>query len=556
MLPRAARTRRRNAGQLHAVAALQREIAAADALVRRKYVRDFSEAYRSYEAPLSEAQLAAALDAADVILMGDYHTLPASQLAVAELLRDLAARSPRPLVLGVEMVYARDQHILEEWLRGEISDAELRARIRYELDWGYDWEPFAAVLRAGREHAAAVYGVDCMPRGDMRRIAQRDRHAAAKLAELRARHPEAQLVVMFGESHLAPSHLPAEVKAALPEARILTVLQNIDDLYWRAAGERAPARAVRVAEDVVCLFNSTPLEKYESYRQYIERWRQERPAQLDLAPAVYNLLDALLRFLHVDKYAHNGAQPRYLVDRLPEVYSRALPEQVERVLARRDLTTDAIRRVLRRLDEQGSAYVAEVNSLFLTRYELAPVAGEVARFLHRAASTPPQPLADAPPAVEDLFYAEALEQALADLGARLLCPGLPAARETDLYVLYSQPREVVEEQTLFSYREYMQMVDFLVLHKDYEGHQRHYAAMPALLREGMEFAAERFEFVTRRLGQMLGSELYEAYVTGRVSRRYLRALFFRSLAAPRAARGVYFEAVRRTRPPRRAWLAA
>ena len=50
-------------------------------------------------------------------------------------------------------------------------------------------------------------------------------------------------MVLFGESHLAPGHLPRVLREQLPEERVLTVLQNVDALYWRAAGE--PARTGR-----------------------------------------------------------------------------------------------------------------------------------------------------------------------------------------------------------------------------------------------------------------------------------------------------------------------
>ena len=33
----------------------------------------------------------------------------------------LASTGERPLVLGVEAIFARDQHIVDEWLRGEID---------------------------------------------------------------------------------------------------------------------------------------------------------------------------------------------------------------------------------------------------------------------------------------------------------------------------------------------------------------------------------------------------------------------------------------------------
>jgi hypothetical protein len=50
---------------------------------------------------------------------------------------------------------------------------------------------------------------------------------------------------------------------------------------------------------------------------------------------------------------------------------------------------------------------------------------------------------------------------------------------------------------------------------------------------------------------MLGSEMYDAYIGGRITKRYIRSLFFRKLELPGVARESYFEIVRRARSPRR-----
>src|SRR6266699_3071012 len=175
---------RRSAAQLHALAGVEREIRAQDSQSRRKYLREFNEAYRSYDA------------------------LPAAQRHAASLIEQRALAGDCPVVLGVETIFARDQHILDEWWRRDIDESELRQRIRFDLDWGYDWTPFYELLVTARDHAEAVYGLDCMPREDLRKIGARDRHAAAKIAEIRQRHPDAVIFVLFGESHLAPGHLP------------------------------------------------------------------------------------------------------------------------------------------------------------------------------------------------------------------------------------------------------------------------------------------------------------------------------------------------------------
>jgi hypothetical protein len=462
------------------------------------------------------------------------------------------------------MIYSRDQHILDEWVRGEIDESELRERIRFDFEWGYDWAPFRDLLLAARARAAGVYGLDCMPRDDMRRIAARDAHAADKITEIRQRHPGAAILALFGESHLAPTHLPECVRRRLPRERVLTVLQNVDNLYWQAAGERGDrVCAVRVSTDTVCVFNSTPLEKYESYRLCLDRWKQERAAAPDLAPSYYNLMDALLRFLNIDKYSPtNGTQPKFLVDLLPEVYSRASAEPLRKLLERRNADHAEIQSVLQRLEARGSCYVPRLNAMFVTRFQMLHAAEDAAEFVHAICSGAcsagrPRPAAvKVTASAEDVFYRTVLEQALADFGSRVLYPARPALREHDLYALYAQPREAVEERSIYNYRDYMQMLDFLVLHKDYEQNLRGWVAPPALLRDGFHLTGEKFGFVTRMLGQVLGSEIYDAWIAGRVAKRTLRSLFSRPLDAAGAARTAYFTIVRRIRKPRRRLLAA
>ena len=544
---------RRNAAQLHALAQVEREIRATDPNGRRKYLRDFNEAFPSYESVLQREQLDKCLADSETILVGDYHALPASQKFAALVVEKLA-QGDRPVVLALETVFARDQHILNEWMQGEIEEKELRERIRFDLDWGYAWQPFYELLSRARAVGANVYGVDCMPRSDMRKIGVRDRHAAEKIVELRRRHPEAAVVVLFGESHLAPNHLPQHLRERSPNERILTVLQNIDTLYWKAAGERCErVDAVRVTDDVICVFNSTPLEKYESYRLCLERWNSENPSSPDLGPTIYNLIEGLLRFLNVKGCSpHNGTQPKFLVDLLPEVYCRPSDEMLRKLLLRKGALEAESKAIFERIEEFGSAYLPRMNAIYVRDFQMGHAAEEAGHFVHLACRgvlgrEDKKPLS----APEDIFYTRVLEQALGYLGSRVLYPARLAVHESDLYALYAQPREAIEEQSLYGYAEYMRMIDFLVLHKDYEANQRQYWSVPGLVNEGVHYSGDKLEFVTRQLGYMLGSQLYDSYLQGKVAKRYLRALYFRSLEEPGAARETYFAVVDRIHSSKR-----
>ncbi len=506
---------RRNAAQLHALTDVEREVRTSDRSTRRKYLRDFTQAFRSFQAIIGEAELEAMIAPADLVLIADYHALPASQRYAATLLERRAQPGDRPVVLGVEAVFSRHQHVLDEWWRREIGESEFRQRIRFDLDWNYQWDPFYELLVTARDHAEAIYGLDCMPRGDLRGAAIHDRHAAEKLAEISSRHPEAVLLALFGESHLAPGHLPQVVRQKLPGKRLLTVLQNVDALYWRAAGElRARVTSVRVSDDVVCVFNSTPLEKYEHYRMCLDRWSGNGEDAPDVNPAVYNVLQGLVRALGINQYsARNGTQPKFLVDLLPEVHCNPDETHLKRVV--RGGTKDGW---VKRLDERGCAYVPASNTLYIREFRMAYVAEEMTRFLHHACLALPlrgkcaQGAADA----ENALYELALENCLGYFGSRLLCPVRPAIYEDDL-------PDAASRETLSD------LFDATRLASETGASEHH----------------------GRQLGYKLGSSLYEAYMDGQITKSWLRSVFMSNLQKPGSAREVCREIIRKTTSTRK-----
>jgi Haem-binding uptake, Tiki superfamily, ChaN len=493
---------RRSAAQLHALAGVEREIRSQDSHHRRKYLREFNQAFRSYDSLLDSGQLQSALQPADVVLIGDYHALPAAQRHAASLIEQRALAGDRPVVLGVETIYARDQHILDEWWRREIDENELRQRIRFDLDWGYDWTPFYNLLVTARDHGEAVYGLDCMPREDLRKIGARDRHAAAKIGEARLRHPEAVIFVLFGESHLAPGHLPRELRQFMPGAKILTVLQNIDALYWRAAGESVHnVEAVRVNDDVLCVFNATPLEKYESYRLCLDQWSRCDDGP-DFAPTIYNLIDSLVRFLEINRYSpHNSTQPKFLVDMLPEVYGGAYHSMLRRRLSRKGITGAECEAMLAGVEERGSAYLPQVNAFYVREFQMIHAAEDATRFLHQACQGLPQRLdgscdengdGNRKNPIDD-FYARVIENAVAYFGSRVLYPSRPAPDNTSPI-----SRSICEK-----------------------------AAQAAIRAD-----KGKFESAVRELGYRIGSHIYEAYLAGKVAPSGLRRLFLAHLNEP------------------------
>lgn len=508
---------RRSVAQLHALAGVEREIRSHDSQNRRKYLREFNESFSSYQSVLDSAAIQSAVAEADIVLVGDYHALPTAQRGAASLLEQRALAGGRRVVLGLETIFARDQHIVDEWWRREIDENEFRQRMRFDLDWGYDWRPFYELLLAARDHAEAIYGLDCMPREDLRKIGARDRHAAAKLREISDRHPGAVIFVLFGESHLAPSHLPRILREELPEAKILTVLQNIDALYWRAAGERSDKiEGVRVTDDVICIFNATPLEKYESYRLFLDQWSRCEKAP-DFAPTIYNLIDSLAKFLEINRYSpHNGTQPKFLVDLLPEVYAESSDAMLRRLLSRKGISEQDCESMLRQVEERGSAYLPPLNAFCVREFQMMQTAEDVARFLHHACQGLPQRRNGhhgEPPAGQlrpvDQFYANVVGHAVGYFGSRVLYPARPAS-ESEAAPLSRAALEKAAESAVRS-------------------------------------EADKAEFVGKEFGYLIGSQIYDAYLAGKVPSGGLRRLFLARLHEPGGARKVCAALIARLR---------
>jgi hypothetical protein len=490
---------RRNEAQLHALAGVERELRSYDSTSRRKYVQDFSHAFQSYDSIIDSQQLNSMIDASDIVLIGDYHALPAAQRYAASLLEQRAHSGNRPLVLGMETIFARHQHILDGWWRREIDEHELRERIRFDTDWGYDWAPFYELLVTAREHADAIYGLDCMPREDLRKIGARDRHAVAKIAEIRERHPGAVIVVLFGESHFAPAHMPRLLRQRLPGERVLTLLQNVDALYWRATGERQDrVEAVRVSDNVACVFNSTPLEKYESYRLYLSRCLGDA-GQPDLVPTIYNLIDSLLCFLGINRYSpHNTTQPKFLVDLLPEVYSSSSDGRLRQLLSRAQVEPQKILGMLQKVEACGTVYLPSINVIYVREFQMMYAAEEAARFLHHACrGLPWRKNGHNPPALDpgDRFYVRSVEHALAYFGSRVLYPARAAVRNP--------------QGSTFSAK-----------------------FCQRFMREALRGDRNQFDSFAQKLGYRLGSELYDAYLRGNVSRTTLRQLYLAHMEGP------------------------
>jgi len=512
---------------------LKVEIFGTDRMPKSRYIRNFMNEFVEFEAISTHDDLLQDARGARFIYVGDYHALDKYQKFQEELLKDLAQE--HSLVLAVEMFYARNQRALDDWMNGKISEEQFLRRVRYRLEWGYGWDSYRDLLQAARKLGVPVFGVDCSPRNDLRYIRARDTAAAARIADLSRNFPDRKVMVLFGESHLAAAHLPAKVRRHFPgpsPPQDLTVLQNLDEVYWKVACDGFEGkRVVRLRPGVYCVFNTTPFEKYEAYRRQLEIWKSQdrEESQLDLTSTVYNLIVAVTDFIGVDRYRYCLTKEKvcieFFVDAYPEVYSFEDFSDFETLLESSDFKKTQVHEILNHTLRRGSCYVPGINAIFIGKFNLTHGAEEAAHFVNFALKQQrfehyrPEPLDQA-----DEFYLSVLEEALGYFGSKLVDSSRNHLEES-LVLNPGRARGAARKLLGLGSADLRWMRRFLIAHKDLERDYPTRRRIPPVIGRGVSSRGRIFTILTHELGYLLGEQIYLAYLDGLLSRRDIAELF-------------------------------
>ncbi|HML56455.1 MAG TPA: ChaN family lipoprotein [Solidesulfovibrio magneticus] len=119
-------------------------------------------------APLPPAVFAADVAGADYLLLGEEHPNPCDHQAQAAVIRRLAAAGVLPAI-GLEMVPADYQGVLDAFNAGTITLAELPAKLDWKTTWGFDFELYAPIFEAAREYKLPIYALNA-PKGLARKV--------------------------------------------------------------------------------------------------------------------------------------------------------------------------------------------------------------------------------------------------------------------------------------------------------------------------------------------------------------------------------------------------
>lgn len=96
---------------------------------------------------------------ARVVYLGESHDSPEDHAAQLEIIQALHQQNPN-LAIALEMFQRPFQPVMDQYLAGEIDEAELRDRTEYDERWGFPWEYYAPILRYARAHQLPVLALN------------------------------------------------------------------------------------------------------------------------------------------------------------------------------------------------------------------------------------------------------------------------------------------------------------------------------------------------------------------------------------------------------------
>jgi hypothetical protein len=350
-------------------------------------LRAYGKRYKAeFNAGWSESSKQALLETlvdAKLVLGGDFHALPQSQRAHFRLLRELPA--DKDVILMLECFESAHQSLIDDWLRGQISDEGLLRETSWAARWTFGWESYKPLMELAKRRQWQVRGLNrYFSIRSGRSLKVRDQHAAEVISDAYESAEGALVYVIFGDLHLAQKHLPKHLEQSLKRRGLkekpVLLFQSSERLYFSLARRRRElsVEIMKASRRRYCLMTTPPWVKWQWYLLFLEGQVGSEISGVEASDLVTEMISHLVREFGISYSATSLS--------VYDSASASMLEGLTRALPKRELL------LVTRLVELGKSFyeprsgVCYVASPSLNQY--AEMAGQIlqAQLSHRTES--------------------------------------------------------------------------------------------------------------------------------------------------------------------------
>ncbi|MEK7357325.1 MAG: ChaN family lipoprotein [Bdellovibrionota bacterium] len=236
----------------------------------RRYERELAKPWSVSD----KRELLAAVESADIVFGGDFHALGPAQRTHLKILRSISEE--RPVTLCLECFSIASQKWLDLYAAGKVTAEDLRKKSRWETEWGFPWENYRPLFELARRRGWSLVALNSSggkTKQTARQLESREKNAARVIVDRSRRAPDALVYVIFGDLHLANSHLPAALMARGFDGKKVTIHLNSERIYLDLArrGLELGVDVVKFSPTQFCVLSSPPWVKWQSYLLFLDR---------------------------------------------------------------------------------------------------------------------------------------------------------------------------------------------------------------------------------------------------------------------------------------------
>ncbi|MCA8935919.1 MAG: ChaN family lipoprotein [Planctomycetes bacterium] len=506
------------------------------------YYHDYqSEFQAGFERLSTRDEIVQRLMRANIAYFGDYHTLRSSQTAVLDLLQGAAERG-RKIVLGVEMLHAADKVHAQALMDGEIDDDAFRWRVKWDQSWGFSWASYKRFFAFSKQYQVPLFGLNINADGRENDLAYRDQFSGELVSALTQLYPERLVAVVYGDLHLAGTHLPKVVEENLrkygTKRRAVRIYQNSETLYWQLVEQRLEhvVDYIKMRLDQYVVMNATPLVKFQSF----SNWQQHRQeivfegsddidlqAETALVDEVYHYVRTIVDYLglQLEEEANFELYTASDLDLLSNLVARGLYTEAE---------MDALKDYIGMAE---TAFFERARVLYVANFTVSNAAEAAARYVLAETRPTSNDAIDA----RDEFYARCMVEALAFFCSKIIDPRRHA-RNKDSWeatlTKFRRRRKLGRIQRLD-----LQAAKGFLKHKQYEQRVTEQGSYTGAPRSLFGLPTDQHVLLTRALGRSLGDRMYAALGSG-ITKELIREAASDDLRKPNKSRDRYFQMLR------------